>query len=130
VSPAITAFVLGGGGHRGAYEVGMLKALVEYEVEPGLIVGTSIGAINGALFAASPDKHGVAVLERAWKNLKCRDLFPPDGTAVYVLPTGAPAGKYNDPSKLRYGDLSKDDTRIAAAFEATSVVLEQLSPRG
>jgi NTE family protein len=42
-----TAFVLGGGGHLGAVEVGMLQALLDAEVRPDLIVGTSVGAING-----------------------------------------------------------------------------------
>jgi len=254
----------------------MLKALTEHGVEPDLIVGTSIGAINGALFASSPNQHGVAVLERAWRNLEFRDLFPgslwsraraavrqrtylhandhlrswltdrlarrniedlatsfqcvasriedasehwftrgplvdtllassavpgllppvvvngahyidggvvnsiplsralelgattifvlhvghiddalevptrpwdvgvvaleiarrhrfasdladvPPGASVHVLPTGAPAGRYNDPSKFRYGNLSNANRQITSAFEATTAVLEQL----
>lgn len=71
-----TAFVLGGGGHRGAYEVGMLKALTEHGIEPDLIVGTSIGAINGAIYASSPDSGGIATLEAAWRDLSFSDLFP------------------------------------------------------
>ena len=43
-----TAFVLGGGGMLGAAEVGMLRALFEHRIHPDLIVGTSVGAINGA----------------------------------------------------------------------------------
>ena len=42
--------VLAGGGTRGAYEVGAWKALKELDIEITGIVGTSIGAINGALF--------------------------------------------------------------------------------
>jgi NTE family protein len=49
-----TAFVLGGGGLLGAHEVGMLIALSEAEIRPDLVVGTSIGAINGAFVAAAP----------------------------------------------------------------------------
>ena len=49
-----TAFVLGGGGLLGAHEVGMLRALSEAGVRPDLVVGTSVGAINGALVAADP----------------------------------------------------------------------------
>src|SRR5918998_838927 len=41
-------FVLGGGGHLGAHEVGMLQALLDREITPDVVVGTSIGAINGA----------------------------------------------------------------------------------
>ena len=49
-----TAFVLGGGGILGAHEVGMLRALSEAGIRPDLVVGTSVGAINGALVAADP----------------------------------------------------------------------------
>ena len=49
-----TAFVLGGGGLLGAHEVGMLRALAEAGITPDLVVGTSIGAINGAFVAADP----------------------------------------------------------------------------
>ena len=48
------AFVLGGGGHLGAAEVGMLGALFEREIRPDLIVGTSVGALHGAAAAADP----------------------------------------------------------------------------
>jgi NTE family protein len=49
-----TAFVLGGGGLMGAHEVGMLRALSEAGIRPGLVVGTSVGALNGAFVAADP----------------------------------------------------------------------------
>ncbi|NLY36475.1 MAG: patatin-like phospholipase family protein [Tissierellia bacterium] len=44
-------FVLEGGGARGAYQAGALKALSENNITPNVITGTSIGALNGALFA-------------------------------------------------------------------------------
>jgi NTE family protein len=50
-----TAFVLGGGGLLGAHEVGMLRALSEAGIRPDFVVGTSIGAVNGAFVAADPD---------------------------------------------------------------------------
>ncbi|HJY73868.1 MAG TPA: patatin-like phospholipase family protein, partial [Streptosporangiaceae bacterium] len=49
-----TAFVLGGGGLLGAHEVGMLRALSEAGIAPDVVVGTSVGAINGAFIAADP----------------------------------------------------------------------------
>src|ERR1700761_9635778 len=55
VSGLTTAFVLGGGGVLGAHEVGMLRALGELQIRPDLVVGTSVGAINGAFVAADPD---------------------------------------------------------------------------
>ena len=54
-----TAFVLGGGGMLGSAEVGMLRALFEHGIHPDLIVGTSVGAINGAFIAADPTADAV-----------------------------------------------------------------------
>ena len=56
--------------------MGMLKALVAAGIEADLVVGTSIGAINGALFASSPNAEGVRMMEEAWIGLEFTDLFP------------------------------------------------------
>ena len=61
-----TAFVLGGGGVLGAHEVGMLQALYEAGIRPDVIVGTSVGAINGVFAAAYP--HDVAKLADLWRS--------------------------------------------------------------
>lgn len=74
--PQRTAFVLAGGGSLGAVEVGMLSALVDRGVEPDLIVGSSVGAINGAFFAGHPDRDGVTELARIWSRLRRGDVFP------------------------------------------------------
>ena len=63
-----TAFVLGGGGALGACEVGMLQALAEAGIAPDVVLGTSIGAVNGALFAADPTPEGVARLAELWQS--------------------------------------------------------------
>ena len=60
------AFVLGGGGILGAHEVGMLRALADHSVTPDVVLGTSIGAVNGALFAADPSVAGVTRLTDLW----------------------------------------------------------------
>lgn len=69
------AFVLGGGGVRGAVEVGMLQALLEAGIRPDLVVGSSIGAINGALVASDPTPGVVEGLVAAWTS--------PEAAAVY-----------------------------------------------
>jgi NTE family protein len=69
------AFVLGGGGNLGAYEVGMLRALVEEGVAPDLVVGTSVGALNGAAIAAQPDLDMVDHLEGIWRGLSTDSVF-------------------------------------------------------
>ena len=53
-SAVTTAFVLGGGGVLGAVEVGMLRALFERDIDPDLVLGTSVGALNGAMVARDP----------------------------------------------------------------------------
>jgi NTE family protein len=70
-----TAFVLGGGGVLGSAEVGMLRALLERGVTPDLIVGSSVGALNGVALAASPGEEAVAALTRTWTRLQARDVF-------------------------------------------------------
>ncbi len=70
-----TAFVLGGGGRWGAVEVGMIQALEEAGIEPDLILGTSIGAFNGAVLADYPGKAGVDRLTGFWEEMTGADLF-------------------------------------------------------
>ncbi len=61
-----TAFVLGGGGVLGAVEVGMLRALFEHGVVPDLVLGTSVGALNGAMVAREPSLTVIDRLTDLW----------------------------------------------------------------
>src|ERR1700727_2351501 len=84
-----TAFVLGGGGLLGAHEVGMLRALSEGGVTADLIVGTSIGAVNGAFVAADPD--GAAErLEGLWCGESLGAVFSENvvGRAIRLARSG------------------------------------------
>ena len=72
---APTAFVLGGGGVLGAAEVGMLRALVEREITPDLIVGSSVGALNGTFFAADPSRAAVDRMVHLLSGLSTRGVF-------------------------------------------------------
>lgn len=71
-----TALVLVGGGSLGAVQVGMLQALVEQRVPVDLVLGSSVGAINGAYFAARPTAAGLAELAAIWRGLRQADVFP------------------------------------------------------
>jgi NTE family protein len=63
-----TAFVLGGGGVLGAVEVGMLRALLERGIVPDLVLGTSVGALNGAMVARDPSLTVIEKLTDLWKG--------------------------------------------------------------
>jgi NTE family protein len=69
------ALVLGGGGILGSSEVGMLRALVDADVRPDLVLGSSVGAINGAVFAADPTRGTVERMETLWLRLSDDDVF-------------------------------------------------------
>ncbi len=113
------ALVLAGGGARGAYEAGALSALAPALAErgeaPDIIVGTSIGALNGAFFAARADEPletaATAALEM-WRELRWDDALRPlvspaelgrllgAGAMLAGLPGGGLAGLL-DPTPLR-----------------------------
>ena len=86
------AFVLGGGGILGAHEVGMLRALAECGVRPDVILGTSIGAINGAFFAADPTLAGVERLTQLWRSANLAGRSP--GTVLRRVTTLARSGTH------------------------------------
>jgi len=69
MTEAKTAFVLSGGGLLGSTQVGMLQALIEAGITPDLVLGASIGAINGAGFAQQPTADGVARLTQLWLDV-------------------------------------------------------------
>ncbi len=71
-----TAFVLAGGGTRGAVQVGMLAELVEREIRADCVYGASVGAVNAAAYAADPTVDGMKRLEHVWITLRPDDVFP------------------------------------------------------
>ncbi|MBX9710693.1 MAG: patatin-like phospholipase family protein [Xanthobacteraceae bacterium] len=54
----------------------MLQALVAHGVIPDMVVGCSVGALNGAYFAGTPTLEGVKKLAEIWRGLRRRDVFP------------------------------------------------------
>jgi NTE family protein len=70
-----TAVVLGGGGVLGAVQVGMLRGLLEAGVRPDLVLGTSVGAINGAVLAAVPAEEVADRLEALWRSPEAAEVF-------------------------------------------------------
>ncbi len=81
------ALVLSGGGGRGAYHVGVLRFLEEHEWVPDVVVGTSIGAVNGAAIASG---HNANSLWALWRQLRTKDVQKHNWnpfTAVSLLDT-------------------------------------------
>jgi len=72
----VIGFVLSGGANLGSIHVGMLRALLEADIKPDLIVGTSIGAVNAAYLAADPSLDQVERLREMWCSVRARDVFP------------------------------------------------------
>lgn len=122
------AFVLGGGGARGALQVGALRALLEADILPGVAVGTSIGALNAAFLGL----HGFSAqaldaLAATWRDAATADLLP----ANYIWLTvrtlfGRGGGHLEDrilpflmahglDPKLRFADLTGVPVRLVAA---------------
>jgi NTE family protein len=68
--------VLGGGGARGAAQVGVLQALFEAGIEPpAAVVGVSVGALNGSCIAAYPSQAGVMMLRELWMSRQALEVF-------------------------------------------------------
>src|SRR4051812_30353761 len=75
-SPARTAFVFAGGGSFGAIQVGMMHSLAAHGISADMVVGSSVGALNGAYYAGDPTLKGVLQLETIWRGLTRHDVFP------------------------------------------------------
>lgn len=122
--------MLGGGGHLGAHEVGMLRALLEREIFPDLVVGTSIGAINGVAVAADPTLDAVERLAAMWTRFERSDVF--GGSVLGRLGTLARTRTHlhdNDPLRRLLSErlpveLIED---LPVAFECVAASIESAS---
>ena len=76
IKQAQTAFVFAGGGSFGAIQVGMLQSLAAHGITADMVVGSSVGALNGAFYAGDPTLRGVEQLGKIWRGLTRQDVFP------------------------------------------------------
>lgn len=72
----MTALVLGGGGTRGAVQIGMLQVLAEHGFVPDRVYGVSVGAVNGVAFAGDPSRDGVQRMTDIWLGLTRDSVYP------------------------------------------------------
>ncbi len=83
-----TALMLPGGGARGAYQVGVIKAIMEVMPKDfcfPIVNGTSAGAINAVVMAshAKDQRHGVKRLNHFWTTIHCADVYRTDAKQVF-----------------------------------------------
>jgi len=124
-----TAFVLGGGGVLGAVEVGMLRALGEAGVEPDIILGTSVGALNGALVAADPGPGVIDRLLGLWESAAAGKEVYGEG-AMRQMTRAVRTGTHLHsarPLRMRLhqelGDLTFDE--LAVPFQCCAASIER-----
>jgi NTE family protein len=128
----LTAYVLGGGGVLGSSEVGMVRALAEHGIRPDLVLGTSIGALNGAFIAADPGVEGAERLAAVWEAVVREGVFldNPMRQAARVaryrthLLSNAPLRHVID----RYLPVSRFD-ELEVAFQCVAACIEDSSGR-
>jgi NTE family protein len=93
--PGQVVLVLQGGGALGAYQVGVYEALHEAGIEPDWVIGTSIGAINGAIITGNPPSRRCERLHAFWTSVEQRagdglpDIIPGLGNLFANLMTVA-----------------------------------------
>lgn len=112
--------------------MGMLKALAERGITPDLVVGSSVGALNGAFVAARPGAETVEQMVEAWRGLTGRGVF--GGSLAGQIGNLVRHGTYlHDNSGLRrvlednLGDVEFADLEVA--FHCVAACIETASPR-
>lgn len=70
--PGQVVLVFQGGGALGAYQAGVYEALHDWKIEPDWVIGTSIGAINGAIIAGNAPEQRLARLKQFWNGVAHR----------------------------------------------------------
>jgi NTE family protein len=85
--------VLTGGGGKGAYQIGVWKALREFGFDKNVhaVAGTSVGALNAALFV----QGDINVAENVWLNISPEKILTPDLKRILIK-----ASKYLSPPSL------------------------------
>lgn len=90
--PAETALVLGGGGAKGAYEVGAMEALGELGIIANSVYGTSVGALNAAMYA----QGNLDLAAELWQSLRLTDVVTPESATM----ADDIEGMFDHPDKL------------------------------
>jgi predicted acylesterase/phospholipase RssA len=87
-----------GGGGKGGYQVGVCRALQEFGIKPAAVSGTSVGALNGALFA----QGRIEVAERIWLNIKTSDVLDLSLDRVLLQVAQSAATRFAETNPVTY----------------------------
>jgi len=132
--PGQVVLVLQGGGALGAYQVGVYEALHEAGIEPDWVIGTSIGAINGAVIAGNRPGDRVPRLRELWQRFQQESHFqalrywPGAGEALENFSTlafGIP--HFFSPRLPAWGGLQAKVGLDAASYYSTAPLRETLA---
>jgi NTE family protein len=128
-----TVLVLQGGGALGAYQVGVYQALHERGIEPDWVIGTSIGAINGALITGNRPENRLARLHEFWDRVE--QAAPGDGLRLWpglsnlltnfsTVMRGVPS--FFAPNPLAWGGIQANVGVESASYYLTAPLRETL----
>jgi NTE family protein len=120
------ALVLSGGGGRGAYHVGVLRFLEEHEWFPDIVVGTSIGAVNGAAIASGHRAHSLWAL---WQRLRTRDVQKPNINPLsgsFLLDTAPLRQTLQEQGWIHFERINSDEAQVHLRVTATEVTTGRL----
>lgn len=107
------AFALSGGGSRGALQVGVMYALLEYGLQPDLLIGVSVGAANATFLAVNGfSRDSLDRLAAIWRDAVSSELLP----ANYVWLT----------VRAMFGRSSRDPSRHLRDFLITNGITPEL----
>ncbi|MFD3513533.1 patatin-like phospholipase family protein [Streptomyces sp. NPDC058657] len=130
--PSRVAFVLGGGGALGGYQAGMVRALFERGITPQLVIGTSIGSVQGAMVARNPTASVCEEMEGFWRDFVSSKAMRLNGRSVLNALLLRPALNTHDAVRRLLTDHLGATTRIedlAVPYQATAASVERATVR-
>lgn len=117
-----------GGGGKGAYEIGVWKALkyLGKVFDITAVSGTSVGALNGVLFAAGDYEHA----EELWKRVSTKDVFSPSVNGLFLSdePRSKGISSRDGLLEMLHHEIDYDKVKFSSVkvYVNTSVVEESL----
>lgn len=121
------ALVFSGGGAKGSYEIGVWKATRRLRMKFDIVTGTSIGAINGAIYAMGDYRKA----KKLWLNMTTSDLFTSNNMKVMVKEIATNKGlKFDKASEFLKKELDENKIRRSKIdFGLVTVSLKTLNPK-